>query len=293
MPKIHPHLSTVLRKQRSLKNSVSFSGIGVHTGKEVSMKFCPAPENTGIIFKRIDLPQKPLIPANVHYVCDTLRSTSIGVGDARINTIEHVLAAIKAYDIDNLIIEISNVEPPIGNGSSDVFVNMIEEAGIVEQKATIPIVKINEPLYATEKDMHIVALPCDNEFRISYVLNYPDSKILNAQFYSLTVNAKTFSSEIASCRTFSRYEEVAALMDRGLIKGGSLDNAVIIKDNVVFSKEGLRFPDEPVRHKILDMIGDLSLVGCPFYAHIIAIRSGHFANFQLSKKLFKYIYSEE
>jgi len=293
VPKIHPHLSTAQRKQRSIKNSVSFSGIGVHTGKEVSMRFRPAPENSGILFKRVDLPDQPIIPANVNSVCDTLRSTSIGSGTTRINTVEHVLAAVKAFDIDNLLIEISNVEPPIGNGSSDVFVKMIEDAGIVEQKAITHIAKINEPIYSSEKDMHIVALPCDNEFRISYVLNYPDSKILNAQFYSVSVNAKSFCSEIASCRTFSRYEEVSALMDRGLIKGGSLDNAVIIKDNVVFSKEGLRFPDEPVRHKILDMIGDLSLVGCPFYAHVIAIRSGHSVNFQLSKKISQYIYSEE
>lgn len=288
---VNPNLKATFRKQHTLKEDVTFAGIGIHTGQLVTMRFCPAKEGTGILFKRTDLAGQPLIPATVEYVCDTSRSTTIGVKDARIHTVEHVLAAIKAYQIDNLIIEISNLEPPVGNGSSDVFVKMIEEAGVKEQDDDMPVFQIDRPVYWSEGDIHLVALPSE-EFRISYTLNYPDSKALKSQFHTLVVSGENFKNEIASCRTFSRYEEVSALMDRGLIKGGSLDNAVIIKDEAIFSKGGLYFPDEMARHKILDMIGDLSLVGFDFMAHIIAIRAGHASNFALSKKILNIITME-
>lgn len=249
------------------------------------MKFCPAKEGTGVVFKRIDLPGQPTIPASIEYVCDTARSTTIGIGDVRIHTIEHVLAALKAYGIDNLSIELSNLEPPVADGSSVEFVRMIEEAGIEEQKATLPIVKIDEPIYWSDKGIHLVALPYDG-YKISYTLHYPDTPALKSQFQSFEITAPTFKQEISPCRTFSLYKEVSIMMDRGLIKGGSLDNAVIIKDEVIFSKGGLRFPDEMVRHKILDMVGDLSLVGFNLHAHLIAICSGHAANFAFSKKIF-------
>lgn len=279
------------RPQRTLKKKAVFSGLGVHTGESVTMQFCPADINTGIVFRRTDLPGSPLIPANVHYVLDTLRSTTLGIDKVRIHTVEHVLAAVKAFGIDNLIIEVSNMEPPIGNGSSDLFVIMIEESGIQEQEAQTLTYKIQEPLFWSEKDIHLVALPYDG-YRISYTLNYPDTKILRSQYLSMIVNQENFCSQIAPCRTFSLYEEVSMLMDRGLIKGGSLDNAVVIKDDIVFSKEGLRFPDEMVRHKILDVIGDLSLVPYHFEAHIIAIRSGHASNYQLAKSISNYINKE-
>ncbi|MBA3957540.1 MAG: UDP-3-O-acyl-N-acetylglucosamine deacetylase [Parachlamydiaceae bacterium] len=282
--------TTTRRKQRTLAKAVAFSGIGVHTGEKVNMRFCPAAEGHGVVFQRVDLPGRPLIPARIEYVCDTLRSTTIGIDKVRIHTVEHVLAAVRAFEIDNLLIEVSNIEPPIGNGSSDAFVKMIEEAGIVEQQATTPIVKIREPLYWSDKDIHLVALPYDG-YRITYTLHYPDSDILKAQFYTGTITSETFKNEIAGCRTFSLYKEVAMLMDRGLIKGGSLDNAVVIQDNVVFSREGLRFPDEMVRHKVLDVIGDLSLVGIPFEAHIIAVRAGHSSNFHMAKAIYKHINS--
>lgn len=274
---------TTYRKQHTLKERVSFAGIGVHTGREVTLTFCPAPEGTGIIFKRVDLPDQPLIPATVANVCDTLRNTTIGANGVRVHTVEHVLAALHALEIDNLYIEVSNMEPPIGNGSSDVFVEMIQQAGIQEQQAKRPIFKLNKPLYWSEDVIHLVALPYDG-FRISYTLHYPDSRALGSQYFSLDVTPESFCKELAPCRTFSRYAEVAMMMDQGLIKGGSLDNAVVVKDDVVFSKEGLYFPDEMVRHKILDLVGDLSLVG-PFHAHIIAIRSGHASNYQLAKQI--------
>jgi UDP-3-O-[3-hydroxymyristoyl] N-acetylglucosamine deacetylase len=289
---VSPDIKTVCRYQRTISSPVSFSGIGIHTGTKVSIRFCPEKEGAGIYFKRIDLPSQPKIPATLEYVCDTSRSTSLGIADVRIHTVEHVLSAVRAFNIDNLCIEISSIEPPVGNGSADVFVKMLEEAGIKEQEATTPIVKIQQPVFWTEDDIHIVALPYDG-YRISYTLSYPDNKILKGQFHSVLVTKYNFIQEISPCRTFSKYEEITALMDRGLIKGGSLDNAVVIKDDVVFSKEGLFFPDEMVRHKILDMIGDLTLVGFDFHAHIISIRSGHRTNIAFARKLFNAITTEK
>ncbi|MBA2369743.1 MAG: UDP-3-O-acyl-N-acetylglucosamine deacetylase [Candidatus Protochlamydia sp.] len=288
---VNPALETIFRKQRTLSDIVSFSGIGIHTGKEVGLRFIPAKEGTGIIFKRIDLPGHPVIPATVEYVQDTSRSTTIGIKDVRIHTVEHVLSAIKAYQIDNLCIEITAIEPPVGNGSSDVFVEMIEKAGICEQSHFCPIVRLQNPVYLSDGDIHLVALPYDG-YRVSYTLSYPESPILQGQFHSVLVTKENFKKEIASCRTFSLYNEITALMERGLIKGGSLDNAVVIKDDVVLSKGGLYFPDEMARHKILDLIGDLSLIGFDLHIHVIAIRSGHASNFAFAKQLLNHITME-
>lgn len=291
MSLVHNSHLTSIRNQRTLKNPVEFSGIGLHTGVNVTMRFVPANEGTGIIFKRIDLPNAPVIPATVEYVCDNARNTTLGIGTIRINTVEHVLAAIRAFNVDNLIIEIDAIEPPVGNGSSDVFVEMIERSGVIEQKATIPIVWLRQPVYWSEGEIHIVALPCE-EYRISYTLSYPNTPLLKSQYYSGTINSESFKREIASCRTFSLYEEVSMLMDRGLIKGASLDNAVVIKDDTILSKNGLFFSDEMVRHKVLDVIGDLSLVGINFMAHVISIRSGHASNVAFARKLYQYITME-
>lgn len=288
---VNPKLQKIVRKQRTLNQCTSFSGIGIHTGKEVGLRFCPAKEGTGIVFKRVDLPSQPIIPATVEYVQDTSRSTTIGIKEVRIHTVEHVLSAIKAYNIDNLCIEISSIEPPVGNGSSDVFVEMIEKVGVCEQEHTVPIVKILQPVYWSEKDIHLVALPYPS-YRISYTLSYPTSSFLRGQFFSVEVNEDNFKKEIAPCRTFSLYEEISTLIDKGFIKGGSLDNAVVIKDDVILSKGGLFFPDEMARHKILDLIGDLSLIGFDFHAHIIAIRSGHASNFAFAQRLLTYITME-
>ena len=283
--------STILknnRNQHTLKKKVSYTGIGVHTGVDVTMTLLPEAENVGVYFKRTDLPGHPCIPAHVDYVVDTSRCTVLGDKDVCIYTVEHVLAALRAYNIDNVCIELSNMEPPVGNGSSDVFVEMIEEAGIKEQKSQVSILSIKEPIYYADETIQVVALPYEG-YRISFTLNYPGSPVLDSQFFTSDINQDTFKKEIAPCRTFSLYEEVSMLMDKGLIKGGSLDNAVVIKGDEVFSKGSLFFPNEMVRHKTLDVIGDLSLVGVPFNAHIIAIRSGHSANYLFAKKLFKFI----
>lgn len=272
------------RKQKTLKEPVSFAGIGIHTGKDVHMSFCPAPVGTGIVFKRTDILSQPLIPATIDYVIDTLRHTTIGSNSVKIHTVEHVLAAIHAFEIDNLIIELDNIEPPVGNGSSDVFVDMIEKVGLEEQNSFTSIVKINTPIYFADNDIQVIALPHEG-LKFSYTLNYPDTKLLRAQFYSVEVNPESFKKEIAPCRTFCLYEEISHLLDKGLIKGASLDNAVVIKEDVILSKNGLFFNNEMVRHKILDMIGDMKLVGFNFHAHIISIRSGHSSNYQMAKAL--------
>lgn len=288
---VNPALETIIRNQRTINEAVSFSGIGIHTGKEVNIRFCPEKEGTGIVFKRTDLPNQLIIPATVEYVQETSRSTTIGIRDVKIHTVEHVLSAIKAYGIDNLTIEINGIEPPVGNGSADVFVEMIERVGICEQKQIVPIVKLQQPVYWSEGDIHLVALPYPG-YRISYTLSYPENPLLRSQFCTLLINEENFKNEIAPCRTFSLYREISHLMDKGLIKGGSLDNAVVIKDDVVLSKGGLFFPDEMVRHKVLDLIGDLSLIGFDFQAHIIAIRSGHASNFAFAKQLLNHITME-
>jgi len=272
------------RPQRTLQKEISFSGVGIHTGKIVTLSFCPAPANTGVVFQRIDLPSSPSIPAEIGNVLDTSRCTTIGVGGCHVQTVEHVLAALSAFQIDNLYIQMTEAEPPIGDGSSSAFVRMIEEAGIREQADLKKSIPLKSPIYFSQGETHLVALPSE-EFRISYTMHYPKSALVRSQFFSIAITPENFKKEIAPCRTFALYEELTALIERGLIRGGSLENAIVIKDDVILSKEGLRFSDEMVRHKILDLVGDLALIGFPFLAHIIAIRSGHATNVALGKKL--------
>jgi UDP-3-O-[3-hydroxymyristoyl] N-acetylglucosamine deacetylase len=279
------------RHQSTIGTSQEISGIGLHTGEAVTLRFVPAREGEGIFFRRVDLPGQPIIPAAVEYVAGTARGTTLAVADAKIHTVEHVLSAVRAYQIDNLCIEISSIEPPAGDGSSNEYVAMIERAGIVEQTATVPVVELKKPVWWSQGDVHLVALPCD-VYRISYTLHYPDVPPLGSQYFTFDVNSNNFKDQISSCRTFALYDELLALMDHGLIRGGSLENAVVVQNEAIISKGGLQFSDEAVRHKVLDLIGDLSLVGIPFTAHIIALRSGHASNCQFAQKLYQELSSE-
>jgi len=280
------------RLQRTLHKAVEYSGIGLHTGEVVHLKMLPAPADSGIVFKRTDLPNTPLIPAIVPNVCDTSdRCTVLGKDGCKIYTVEHLLAALYANHVDNVLIEISNIEPPVGNGSSDVFVDLIQQAGIQEQSTHQPLFELKQPLYFSQGDIHLVALPCES-YRVSYTLNYPKSPALKTQYNSFEISPDTFNKELSPCRTFCLYEEISALMDKGLIKGGSLDNAVVVKGEAYLSKNGLFFPDEPARHKILDIVGDLALVGCDIRAHILGVRAGHAANYMLAKQLYHLFSSE-
>lgn len=283
-------LAPYTKKQRTLQRTVSASGIGLFSGEKVSIQLCPSEANTGIIFQRVDLPHLPLLPARSEYVQGTPRCTIIGNGKEIVQTIEHLLAAVRAYGIDNILIKISGSEVPIFDGSSSAFVTMIEDAGICELDATQEIVALQTPLFWSQGDVHLIALPSD-EYRISYTLHYPHCKAIGTQFYTFALNEERFKNEIASCRTFSIYEEIAPMIEKGLVKGGSLDNSVIIKDDAVVNAGGLRHKEEPVRHKVLDLIGDLSLVP-PILAHVVAIRSGHTSNNAFAKLLLKHIKRE-
>jgi UDP-3-O-[3-hydroxymyristoyl] N-acetylglucosamine deacetylase len=277
--------ASLSRKQRTLGGPCSFSGSGIFTGRQVAVSLKPAPENHGIVFVRIDLPEKTEIPAHFECVQSTQRCTVLAKGAPSVHTVEHLLAALKAFDIDNAIVEISGPEVPILDGSSLPFVQLIEEVGVVEQGAMRSVVRLKEAIYWSDGSIHLVALPSDT-YRISYTLHYPHSRFLGSQYYSSEITQDIFKRELAPCRTFCLYEEIAPMIEKGLLKGGDLQNGVIIKDDQVLNPEGLRFSDEMVRHKVLDVVGDLSLIPIPFLAHIIAIRAGHTSNNAFARVLF-------
>lgn len=285
-------LSCVRVKQAlTLAKVVSRKGIGLFSGVEAEIRFCPAPEGHGIVFQRLDLPGVPVLQADLKNVQSTPRCTILGNKEASVQTVEHVLAALAAFEINNLLIQVTGPEVPVFDGSSLAFVEMIEEAGVKELEGSTPVYAVAKPIYWSQGEMVIIALPSD-EYRISYTLHYPQSNFLRSQFFSVQVNAENFKKDIAPCRTFSFYEEIVPFIEKGFLKGGSLANAVLIKEDKVMNPEGVRFPDEMVRHKVLDMIGDLSLVGASFVAHLIAIRSGHFANNAFAKELLNHIKME-
>ncbi len=296
--------------QRTIKKIASYSGTGLHTGNKTTITFKPASLDHGITFVRKDLDGSPEIPADIDHVIDITRGTSIGKGNVKIWTVEHVLAALAGLELDNLIVELDSNEPPVGDGSSLPFVQTILEAGILEQDAPKNFLDIETPLFYSEKDkgIDIVALPSD-ELRITFFVDY-QNPALGSQYTFLESLEKEFVKEFAPARTFSFLHEVEMLKDQGLIKGGTLKNAIVIcdmdiesdelerlkskfnlKGNVFVGKTGilndvpLRFYNEPVRHKALDLLGDLYLIGVPLRAHVMAARSGHSANVALVKKI--------
>jgi UDP-3-O-[3-hydroxymyristoyl] N-acetylglucosamine deacetylase len=272
--------------ENTLKKEVVFSGHGIFTGQEAVIRLSPAPIGTGIVFYRTDIPGASGIEAKVENVIEATRCTKIGKGGNSVQTVEHLLAAIKSFNVDNLKIEISGPEVPIFDGSSLPFVRFIQEAGVASQEGKKSCYSLKKPLYWSKGETHLVALP-SNEFRISCTIHFPHSPYLRSQYYSTVIGKEVFEKEIAPCRTFSLYEEVAPLIEKGILKGGGLENGVVIQGDRVLNPEGVRFADEMVRHKILDIIGDLALVGLPFLAHIIAIRSGHAAHHAFAKELIK------
>lgn len=274
------------RTQRTLMRSVQYSGMGIHFGKSATLTLEPAVANTGIVFHR---PNFGWVPALLPYVSDTGRCTTLLSGDATIATVEHLLAALRAYHVDNVVIHCSQEEVPIGDGSAQVFVDLLEQAGICEQEETIEIETLSQPVYYQKNDIFLAAFPSD-EFKISYTLHYPHSPTIGTQYHSCAITTELFREEIAPCRTFALYKELCHLMDRGLIGGGCLENAVVFTDDGIISQGPLLFPNEPVRHKILDLVGDLSLVGRPFTARIVAIGSGHASNVALGRKILEEIH---
>ncbi|MFA3782579.1 bifunctional UDP-3-O-[3-hydroxymyristoyl] N-acetylglucosamine deacetylase/3-hydroxyacyl-ACP dehydratase [Melioribacteraceae bacterium 4301-Me] len=302
----------MLELQRTIGKAVSISGIGLHTGTQCTLTFKPAPENYGIRFVRVDLGGRPEIPANVDYVIDISRGTTLGLGDAKVHTVEHVLAAIVGLQIDNIIIELDGIEPPVGDGSAMPFVEKLLEAGFVTQDAPKDYLYIDQTvIYHSEEDhtiIDIAALPLDG-YRITLMVDY-QNPALGSQHTGLFDLEKEFVKDFAPARTFCFLSEVEMLAEKGLIKGGTLDNAVVIVDHSyeeerlkklqkklnlkelpkvgstgILNDTPLRFKNEPARHKLLDMLGDLALIGVPIKAQVLAARPGHKANVEFAKKI--------
>ncbi len=269
--------------QRTLNGSARYSGIALHTGVRAHITFHPAPANAGIVIQRVDLPGKPSVAAHAGNVVDVVRATTIKQGDAVVHTVEHVLAALYALGIDNALLAMDGPEPPIADGSSLPYVEMIRSLGAVEQDAPRKLLKVTEPVFVEQGGSKVVIVP-DEKYRISCTVKY-GATLLDCQYLSLEVTEETFVRDLSEARTFCLYEEIEPLMRQGLIRGGSLDNAVVMKDGAIISKDGLRYPDEFVRHKMLDIVGDLSLVGRRIQGQVIAIRPGHPLNVTTACKL--------
>ncbi len=302
----------MLEQQRTIKNEVAITGIGLHTGTTCTMTFKPAPENYGIRFVRTDLGGNPEIPALADHVVDVSRGTTLGIGEAKVYTVEHVLASVVGLQIDNIIIELDGIEPPIGDGSAMPYVTKLLEAGFVQQEAPKDYLIIDETVtfHDEERQVDIVALPLDS-YRITVMVDY-QNPALGSQHTGLFDLEKEFVSEFAPARTFCFLSEVEQLSDYGLIKGGDIDNAVVIVDktvvegeldqlrnklgienevtigeNGILNNKTLHFKNEPVRHKLLDLIGDLALIGVPIKAQVLAARPGHKANVEFAKMIRK------
>ncbi len=299
-------------KQHTLGMAVSISGTGLHTGVNVDMTLRPANPGFGYQFQRIDLPGMPIIKADCDLVTDTSRGTTLEDNGAKVYTVEHVLAALVGMGVDNCLIEVNGPEMPIIDGSSEPFVEIIEEAGVIEQDAAKAWYTIDTNIthYDEKKRVEMTALPA-TEYKITTLIDF-NSPVLGTQHAGLKA-MRDFKAEIAPCRTFCFLHELEMLLDHNLIKGGDINNAIVVVDKPVTDKEmerlakafgrdkievksegylnnlELRFPNEPARHKLLDVVGDLALIGYPIKAHIIANRPGHSSNVDFAKKIKQYI----
>lgn len=297
-----------MTNQQTIKQPISVQGVGLHTGASVTLTFNPAPENHGFVFKRTDLPDSPAIPAFARNVISTDRGTTIGKGDAVVNTVEHVLAALVGMDVDNCLIEIDGPETPIMDGSSKFFVKAIEEVGVEAQAAERDFFEVKEPIHfeLKEEGIEIMALPAD-EYSLTVMVDY-ETRVLGSQNASIDTIAE-FKESISDARTFSFLHELEFLLEHGLIKGGDLNNAIVYvdkelsteameklkkafkKDNVAVKANGildnldLHYPNEAARHKLLDVVGDLALAGKPIKGRIIATKPGHKGNTEFAKLL--------
>ena len=294
--------------QQTIASEVSISGVGIHSGQTVDIHLKPAEPNTGIVFKRVDLPNAPQVKADVDNVVETIRSTTLEANGARVSTIEHLMAALVGNGVDNVVVEINAAEVPILDGSAEPFIQIIQQVGVKQQEAqkVYYTLQHNIVFVDEEKKVEMVALPYDS-YRINTLIDF-NSPVLGTQHADLK-SLSDFNTQVAPCRTFCFFHELEFLLDNDLIKGGDINNAIVVvdkpvtdaqveriskvfqKDNVKVAEGGilnnleLRFPNEPARHKLLDVVGDLALVGMPFKAHIIANRPGHASNVTFAKKI--------
>lgn len=271
-----------MERQKTIAKPCSFSGIGLHTGNLTTITFNPAEAGRGVTFYRVDLPDRPAVKADVDHVVDVSRGTTIGVNGVTIHTVEHVLSAIAGVGIDNVDIEVDANETPVGDGSALPFLNTLKDAGLVEQDAQREYVEIKQPVYFKSDDKTLSVLPAE-ETRLTVTIAY-DHAAVGTQYASYTITPETYEKEIAPARTFCFLREVRMLQEQGLIKGGSLENAIVIGDDAILNDD-LRFPDEFVRHKLVDLLGDLFLLGRPIKGHVIAVKSGHPLHVNFSKQV--------
>ena len=269
--------------QHTVGKSAGFSGTALHTGEKVTLRLHPAPVDHGIKFKRKDLQDEPTIDAKIENLKMVERATTIGEGSIRVHTVEHVLAALWAMGVDNAVVEMDANEPPIGDGSAQAYVDLIRKAGVTEQEEPRKFFHVRDTMHVESKTGSLIILLPDEKFRISCTQAGPNNQF--SQFFSMEVTPAVFEREIAAARTFVYYEDVKPLMDKNLIKGGSLENAIVVRGEAVLSKEPLRFSDEFVRHKILDVIGDLALVGRRIRGHVVAVKPGHATNAELARAI--------
>lgn len=273
-----------MANQHTIAAPVSASGIGLHTGVKVNLRLCPAHANTGILFRRTDL-EGFIIEALSRNVARVSYATSLMKKGVLISTTEHLLSALAGLDVDNVLVEIDNLELPILDGSAQPFVELITKAGIRRQRAWRSFIKILKPVEVVDGMRRIVVYPAD-VLRVTYHIAFPHP-LIGAQSIEFALGSSNYATEVAPARTFGFLEELEMLRKNGLIRGGSLQNAVVLDRKGVINPEGLRFPDEFCRHKLLDLIGDFSLLGHPLIGHVVAERAGHAMHAQLVSRLLR------
>ena len=271
--------------QQTLAHPSSLAGTSLHTGEKVTLTLRPAAPGTGLKFKRTDLPDDPIIDASIDHLKTVERATTIGEGGVKVHTVEHVLSALVGLGVDNAMIEMDANEPPIGDGSARPYVELIRQCGLASQDMPRAAFEVREPIHIETKMGSLLTVVPDDNFRISCTQIGPEGRF--TQYLSLEITPEVYEREIAPARTFTFYEDIQPLMEKGLIKGGSLENAVVVRGDSVMSKEPMRYPDEFVRHKILDLVGDLALLGRRIKGHVIAVRPGHPPNAELTRALAK------
>ena len=274
-----------MEKQNTTGSPVSVSGIALHTGARAGLRILPGAPNTGIVFRRVDLPEKPEVMALAQNVTDVRRGTTITSGKASVVTVEHVMAALHAAQIDNAIVEMDGFEPPILDGSALPYYEMVKKAGKVEQDAPAHYITPKAPIYVEYKGTKMIMRPCD-KFKVDCITSFGET-VLDTQYLEMEITEENFARELAPARTFVQFRDLKQLLSMGLVKGGSLDNAAILHEGAIICKEGLRYANEIVRHKILDIVGDMYLTGRRVKGHIIAIKPGHPTNVQLAGEILK------
>lgn len=281
---IESYIESMHFLQRTIQKPVHCSGVGLHSGKVVNVTIHPAPINHGIKFKRIDLPDSPCVSAHFNMVVDTSLATVIGYEGCIVSTVEHFMASLAGFSIDNVLVELDAYEMPAMDGSAGPFIDLLNQAGVVELEGPRSFFIIKEPIELAENGKSVGVYP-HATFKITCDIEY-DNPVIARQSYSVEASDEIFECEICRARTFGFRDEVEYMKSIGLARGGSLENAVVIDNETVLNPEGLRFPDEFVRHKILDCIGDFSLLGMPILGHIKVKKSGHAFNHAFLKKFF-------